>query len=97
MPPGTKLRTNDLHVQNAVDGADTHAMHRRVRPSPIGLAVLLRHGLAVWIEQWSKLPRAPPLEAYKTTRARQLTDDTSQEVVNVLTAMALGQIQEVLQ
>ncbi len=71
-------------------------MCRDVGPSPIGLAVLLRHGLAVWSEQWSKLPRAPPLEACKIPRARQLTNDTSQEVVNVLTAMALCQIQEVL-
>lgn len=61
-----------------------------------GLAVLLRRGLAAWMDAWSKLPAAPPMRAAQDERQRQpLPDGTSTEVIHVLAAMALEHIQEV--
>jgi len=60
-----------------------------------GLAVLLRQGLAAWMEAWSRLP-APEVPAGRDGRERPpLPNGTSAEVVRVLAAMALGHIQEV--
>ena len=35
-----------------------HAVERQILAGRLGLAVLLRQGLAAWVEQWSKMPRA---------------------------------------
>lgn len=60
-----------------------------------GLAVLLRQGVAAWMEAWSTLP-APAVRAAQEGRERPpLPDGMSAEVVRVLAAMALGHIQEV--
>ena len=60
-----------------------------------GLAVLLRQGVAAWIEAWSRLP-APGLRATQDEREKPpLPDGASAEVVRVLAAMALGHIEEV--
>lgn len=60
-----------------------------------GLAVLLREGVAAWMQAWSRLP-APAVQAAQDGRERPpLPDGTSAEVVRVLAAMALGHIQEV--
>lgn len=60
-----------------------------------GLAVLLRQGVAAWMDAWSMLP--PPTRPRETesTRPWSLPDGTSMEVVRVLVAMTLGHIQEV--
>ena len=71
------------------------AVERQVRAVRLGLAVLLRQGLAAWVEQWSKDPRPAPVRWGETARTCPLPDDTSVEVVHVLAAMALGHLQEV--
>ena len=60
-----------------------------------GLAVLLRQGVAAWMEAWSRLP-APAVQAAPVERERPpLPDGTSAEVVRLLAAMALCHLQEV--
>ena len=70
-----------------------HAVERRVLASRLGLAVLLRQGLAAWVEQWSKV--SAPTPSTERCRPSPLSDDTSADVINVLAAMALGHMQEV--
>lgn len=59
--------------------------------SRLGLAVLLREGLAAWITAWATAPGpavvAPPLDA-----ACRLADDRHAELVHVLAGMALQRL-----
>ncbi len=71
-----------------------HAVERQILVGRLGLAVLLRQGLAAWVEQWSKMPAPTPAPFAEIPRP-PLPDDTSADVINVLAAMALGHIQEV--
>lgn len=73
-----------------------HVAQRRAAASREGLAVLLRQGVAAWMEAWSRLP-APPVPAVQTEcqRLLPLPDDASAEVVRVLATMTLSHIQEV--
>jgi len=61
-----------------------------------GLAVLLRQGMAAWMDAWSKVPTPPPRSA-KDNRSKPcpVPDGSGAEVVHVLAAMALGHLQEV--
>jgi hypothetical protein len=62
-----------------------------------GLVVLLRQGVAAWMDAWSKVPTS----AVRAVRAAQGECErpplsaASAEVVHVLVSMALGQIEEV--
>ncbi|MAG55626.1 MAG: hypothetical protein QGG14_03620 [Planctomycetota bacterium] len=66
----------------------SHAVNRLVLAGRHGLAVLVRDGLAAWVEQWSMLP-APALPRRGSVEAGPLPDDASAEIVHVLAAMAL--------
>jgi len=70
-----------------------HAVERQILAGRLGLAVLLRQGLAAWVEQWSKVPAPAP--STERSRPSPLSDDNSADVINVLAAMALGHMQEV--
>lgn len=61
-----------------------------------GLVVLLRHGVAAWMDAWSRLP-SPPAPAVQTKRQRSSSwsDDASAEVVRILASMTTSNIQEV--
>jgi hypothetical protein len=72
-----------------------HAVERQFLASRLGLAVLLQQGLAAWLEQWTKMPAKTQAPAAHSTRPSSLPDDCSTQVINVLTAMALGHVQEV--
>jgi hypothetical protein len=72
-----------------------NAVERQILAGRFGLTILLRQGLAAWIEQWSKMPAPTLAPSTEISRPSQLLDDTSADVINVLTAMALGHIQEV--
>lgn len=72
-----------------------YAMERQVLAGRLGLAVLLQQGLAAWLEQWAKMPATTPVPTAYSARPSSLRDDCSAQVINVLTAMALGHIQEV--
>ncbi len=72
-----------------------HAVKRQVLAGRLGLAVLLQQGLAGWLEQWAKMPATTPVPVAYTARPSSLPDDCSAQVINVLTSMALGHIQEV--
>ncbi len=60
-----------------------------------GLAVLLRQGLAAWVEQSSQIPAPVSVPPSEFSRPFPLPDDTNADVINVLAAMALGHIEEV--
>lgn len=74
----------------------TYAVERHVSASRDGLVVLLRRGVAAWMEACSRLS-APLSRRVQTERERPspLPDDASAEVVRVLAAMTLSHIKEV--
>ena len=72
-----------------------HAVKRQILAGQLGLTVLLRHGLAAWVEKWSMMPAPPPAPSGETSRPSPLPDDTCADVINVLAAMVLGHMQEV--
>jgi len=84
--PATVVRYEELRQ---------HAVERQTLAERLGLAILLQQGLAVWVEQWSKMPAPTPVSCAETVRPAPLRDDTSTEVINVLAAMVLSHVQEV--
>ena len=73
-----------------------YAAKRHDPSSRDGLVVLLRQGLAAWVEAWSRLPEPPPRPVQAgRRRPSPLPDDASAEVVLVLAAMTLSHLQEV--
>lgn len=68
-----------------------HTLTRDRRPEARdGLAVLLRKGVAAWLEAWSRVP-APTVPAAPADRHRPiLPDGVSAELIRVLAGMALG-------
>jgi hypothetical protein len=70
-----------------------YAIARHTPPSRDGLVILLRHGLAAWMEAWSKLPAPRPMPAQAS--APPMPDDASVEVVHVLATMTLSHFPEV--
>jgi len=60
-----------------------------------GLAVLLQQGLAVWVEQWSKMPESTPVRSAESSRPAPLPENCNADVINVLAAMALCHVKEV--
>ena len=72
-----------------------YAVERYAPASRNGLVVLLRQGVAAWMDAWSSLPTpsARPAQAGRQ-RTSPLPDDASAEVVRVLAAMTLGHFQE---
>jgi len=72
------------------------AFQRQLWADRLGLAVLRLQGLAAWLVQWSKLPVLAPTSPTELTTPSELPDDAHADVVNVLTAMALGHLQEIL-
>lgn len=89
-------RHEDAPTHNArYEELRQHAVKRQALAGRLGLAVLLQQGLAVWLEQWAKMPATTPLPTAYSARPSSLPDEFSAQVVNVLTAMALGHIQEV--
>jgi hypothetical protein len=70
-----------------------YALERHGPPSRDGLVILLRHGMAAWINAWSKVPvpRPEPVQAHKSL---PMPDEASVEVVHVLATMTLSHFQE---
>lgn len=73
-----------------------HIIEHQASAAHDGLAVLVRQGVAGWMEAWNKVP-APPTRPtqQKPIRPWTLPNDTSAEVVRILASMTLGHIQEV--
>lgn len=90
------------HAERRTDHAEryevlrTYAVERHASASRDGLVVLLRQGVAAWMEAWSRLP-APWTPPAQTERQRPspLPDEASAEVARILAAMTLSHIQEV--
>lgn len=91
----TTQTSSSEHVER-YEALRARALDRHHAPTAReGLAVLLRHGMASWMEAWSTLP-APTTPTTPELRERPpLPDDASAEVVRVLASMALGHFQEV--
>ncbi len=73
----------------------SRAVEHHVPAARDGLAVLLRQGVANWMDAWSHVS-VPPTRTAQERRPRPwpLRDDEGVEVVRVLAAMALGHIEE---
>lgn len=73
-----------------------HVVERYAATSRDGLVVVVRQGVAAWMQAWSRLPAPPPRPTQaERQRSSPLPDDASAEVVRILAAMALRHIQEV--
>lgn len=74
----------------------TYVVERHSPSSRDGLVVLLRQGVAAWMEAWSKLPALPPRPAPAERQPpSSLPDDATTHVVRILATMTLSHIQEV--
>ena len=71
-----------------------HVVEQQILAGRLGLGVLLQQGLAAWVEQWSKMPAPTQTRSAEPSRPSPLPHDTSEDVINVLAAMALGHMQE---
>jgi len=73
-----------------------YTLERQGPPSRDELVILLRHGMAAWMDAWSGLPapRPQPIQA-EPHKSLPMHDDTSIEVVHVLATMTLSHFQEV--
>lgn len=72
------------------------AMARHRGEARLGLAVLLRQGVAAWMAAWSQIPvpvprSAPPI----SPRPYSLPDGASADVVRLLAAMTLAHLEPV--
>lgn len=82
--------------QSRYEALRAHAIGSERRVTHDGLAVLLRQGVAAWMEAWSKLPGPPPRATIPIGNGQcPLLKDSSSEVIRVLVTMTLGQLQEV--
>lgn len=66
----------------------------QVMASRDGMAVVVQHGLAAWMELCAKLPAPRPLRSQPPVSAVTLPEAACVPVVQVLSAMALGHVQE---
>lgn len=95
--PATLSREGELEHAVRYEVLRTQAMARPAMAPRHGLAVLLRRGVAAWMDAWSALPapaERPRREEYQQ-QSSPLPDNASAEVVRVLASMALGHIEEV--
>ena len=95
LPPSPGEHTAAQHAVH-YEALRQHATARLPSIARHGLVVLLRQGVAVWMEAWSKIPAAatPGVKAH-TPRPSPVPDSVSTEIVRVLAAMTLGHIQQV--
>lgn len=70
-------------------------VERNARSGCYGLVVLLRQGVAAWMQALAKLPEPSPRPVLTEHQLSPLSGDTSTEVIRVLVAMTLSHIQEV--
>ena len=78
------------------EGLRVYGVERRTAASRDGLVVLLRQGVAAWMEARSRQSGPPPRPAQvDPQRQLHLPKDVRAEVVGVLAAMTLSHIQEV--
>ena len=72
-----------------------HLVDGKLTCDRLGVALVLREGLAGWLEQWSKLPVPTALSSAATSPAAALPKPACTEVVQVLSAMALSHMNEI--
>jgi hypothetical protein len=92
--PGGKL--DETEHTDRYEALRAYVAGRRDPASRDGLVVLLRRGVAAWMEAWSGLPEPPPRPVPAQRQQRPpWPDPASAEVIRVLAAMTLTHIQEV--
>lgn len=88
---GQSERDHALHYESLRAGV----VERRSPSHRGGLVVLVRQGVAAWMEAWSRLPASHAAPApIGHERCLRWPDDASVEVVRILTSMALSHIEE---
>ncbi len=95
--PATASRESVLEHAARYEVLRTQTMARPATAPRHGLAVLLRRGVAAWMDAWSELPapaERPRREEYQQ-QLSPLPDNASAEAVRILASMALGHIEEV--
>ena len=95
--PATSSRESVVEHAVRYEVLRTQTMERPSMAPRHGLVVLLRRGVAAWMDAWSALPapaERPRREEYQQ-QSSPLPDNASAEVVRVLASMALGHIEEV--
>ena len=95
--PATLSRESVVEHAVRYEVLRTQTMERSSMVPRHGLAVLLRRGVAAWINAWSELPapvERPRREEYQQ-QLSPLPDNASAEAVRILASMALGHIEEV--
>jgi hypothetical protein len=95
----TGINKADMSASEHTARYETLRDHARQAPRAAvarhGLAVLLRDGMAAWLDAYLRLP-PPAARATQHERQRSvLSEGTSAEVIRVLAAMAIEHIQEV--
>ena len=92
----THVITNEHGHTTRYEALRHDAMERHGALLRHGLAVLVRHGVAAWMEACSKLPTPPRRSAEDDTpKPCTLPAGLSPEVVNVLVAMTMGHMEQV--
>jgi hypothetical protein len=93
MSPIGKNQTSVADHFTRYETLRSYALERHGPPSRDGLVILLRHGMAAWINAWSRVsaPRPEPVQAHKSL---PIPDEASVEVVHLLATMTLSHFQE---
>ena len=66
----------------------------RTLGSRLGLSLLLRSGMAAWLEGWASCSQVEPAAQTTEARVEPLADECCAGVVSVLCSMALGNLME---
>ena len=72
-----------------------YAVERHAPSSRDGLVVLLREGVAAWMQELFRLPARPAPVLAEHQQQAPVPHDVGEEVIHVLAAMTLTHIQEV--
>ena len=92
----SESRNNAADHDSRYEMLRAYALERHAPPSRDGLVILLRHGMVAWMEAWSRLPAPLPQPAQAApSKTHTIPDETSVEVVHILSTMTLSHFQEV--
>ena len=93
--PNTAPQEQPAAPEAGYEQLRTHVVTRPFTTGRLGMAVVIRAGMAAWIEQWSKVPASTPSRSHSPSpKVAPLPEAACPHVVHVLSAMALGHLRE---